>query len=172
MDSRKLARRMGLGHGLHWTIESGLHRVLSLRANCNLVLRCGYTLACYNAPVGTLFSHTHRHRYTKQGVTWWWDTTDYSSSPDLSLLLLQCSFYLGALLFPAFFSKAYERHCSQTIWVCTVAPPLTVMGSHLISLCLGFGFYKIGIVVVLMSKVFLRIKADHTYKVLRLVQST
>lgn len=38
----------GLGPRLFWTTEVGLGKVLSFRASCNLVLRCGSVLASYS----------------------------------------------------------------------------------------------------------------------------
>lgn len=42
------------------------------------------------------------------------------------------------------------------------ALPLTVRANCLISLCLCFSICRIGIVIVYISKVFMRIKRDHT----------
>lgn len=41
----------------------------SLGASCNLVLRCGYVLPCYNQPEWVLLRDPHKHTDTKEGVT-------------------------------------------------------------------------------------------------------
>lgn len=95
------------------------------RAGClvseQVVILCGDAAVFFlvnNQPEEALLPDPHEYTYTKQGVTWWWDTTDYFSSPDLYPLLLLRSLYLDSLLSPHFSSKALEKQCSQTIWVC------------------------------------------------------